>query len=51
VIKAFLGMAMNWFQTKPLLCQMLGQDVDSQGLDEAYLESAQKILLEGVLPR
>lgn len=51
VIKAFLGMAMNWFQSKPLLCQMLGKDLDSPELDETYLDNVQKILLEGVLPR
>jgi len=51
MIKAFLAMALHWFQTKPLLCQILGEDVDTEELEEKYLEDVAKLFLEGILPR
>lgn len=51
MIKAFLAMSLHWFQTKPLLCQMLGPDADTQAVEETYLDDIVKIFLEGARPR
>ena len=51
MIKAFLAMALHWFQTKPVLCQILGETVDADELEEKYLEDISKLFLEGVRPR
>ena len=51
MIKAFLSMALHWFQSKTLLCQMMGPDADSEALEERYLDDVVKIFLEGVRPR
>lgn len=51
MIKAFLAMALHWFQTKPLLCQMFGDDVDADELEETYLSDVAKLFIEGVRPR
>ncbi len=51
MIKAFLAMALHWFQTKPLLCQMLGPDADVDAVEETYLDDIVKIFLEGLRPR
>ena len=50
MIKAFLAMSLHWFQTKPLLCQMLGPDADVQAVEESYLSDVVKIFFEGVRP-
>lgn len=51
MIKAFLAMSLHWFQTKPLLCQILGEEVDSAEMEERYLDDVVKIFLDGVRPR
>ena len=51
IIKSFLALAMHWFQSKTLLCQMLGTDGDVEALEERYLEDVVKIFLDGVRPR
>ncbi len=51
MIKAFLAMALHWFQTKPLLCQMLGEGADVEAVEETYLDDVVKIFLDGVRPR
>ncbi len=51
IIKSFLAMAMHWFQSKPLLCQMLGPEADVDALEERYLDDVVKIFLDGVRPR
>ena len=51
MIKAFLAMSLHWFQTKPLLCQMLGPDADTEAVEETYLDDIVKIFLDGVRPR
>ena len=51
MIKVFLAMALHWFQSKPLLCQILGPETDTDALEETYLEDIVKIFLEGVRPR
>ncbi len=50
MIKAFLAMSLHWFQTKPLLCQMLGPDADVEAVEETYLDDVVKIFLDGVRP-
>ncbi len=50
VIKAFLALADHWFQSKPLLGQMLGPEADLDGLEEKYLRDILRIFLEGVRP-
>ena len=51
VIKAFLALAVNWFQTRELTHSMIDSEVEPNELDELYLDTAVKILLEGVRPR
>lgn len=51
MIKAFLAMALHWFQSKPLMDQILGPEEDLDALEERYLEDAVKILLDGVRSR
>lgn len=47
IIKLILGMPFYWFQSKPFLCQMLGND-DVEHLDESYLQDCLKIFLDGL---
>lgn len=52
MIKAFLAMSLHWFQTKPFLCQMLGDAAgDIAQIEEVYLADVRKIFLEGIKPR
>lgn len=51
IIKAFLALADNWFQAKPLFCQMLGPDEDIEEVEERYLQDILRIFFEGVRPR
>ncbi len=51
VIKAFLALALNWFQTRELTHSMIDSQIEPTELDELYLDTAVKILLEGVRPR
>ncbi len=51
IIKSFLAMSLHWFQSKSLLCRMLGPEADVEGLDERYLDDMVKILFEGIRPR
>ena len=50
VIKAFLALCFNWFQTRELTHSMIDSPIDIAALDELYLDTAVKILLEGVRP-
>jgi TetR/AcrR family transcriptional regulator len=50
VIKAFLALVDHWFQSRPLLCQMLGPEADLDELEEKYLRDIVCIFLEGVRP-
>lgn len=50
VIKAFLGLSLHWFQTRGLLCQLLGSEAPPAGeLDEIYLDTILRLFFEGVL--
>jgi len=51
MIKSFLAMSLHWFQTKRLLCRMLGPEADPEELDDRYLDDVVKIFFEGVRPR
>lgn len=48
MIKAFLALALHWFQTKHLFCQMHGVGKDPEALDEAYLADIAKIFADGI---
>ena len=48
MIKAFLSMSLHWFQSKPLLCQMMGPEVVADELEEKYLDDIVKIFLDGI---
>lgn len=51
IIKAFLAMVLQWFQTKDLLCDMLGKDLDVNVLEERYLQDILTIFFDGVRAR
>lgn len=51
VIKSFLALAVNWFQTRELTHSMIDSQIAPAELDELYLETAVKILLDGVRAR
>lgn len=51
MIKAFLSMTLQWFQTKPMLRQMLEDPAEIDEMEEKYLQDIVKLFLEGVLPR
>ncbi|MEM7355917.1 MAG: TetR/AcrR family transcriptional regulator [Acidobacteriota bacterium] len=51
MIKAFLALSLHWFQTKPLLCQMVGEEADPDEMEERYLEDVVSIFFDGVRPR
>ena len=51
MIKAFLSLTLQWFQTKPMTCAMLGEEADIGAVEEAYLDGILKIFFEGVVPR
>lgn len=51
IIKAFLAMVLQWFQTKNLLCDMLGGEVDIDAMEEKYLQDILTIFFEGVRER
>lgn len=50
VIKTFIGLALNWFQTCRLTLSMIDSDIEPRALDALYLDTATKILLDGVRP-
>ena len=50
IIKAFIALCQHWFQTKGLLCQMIGPE-DGRTDDERYLQHALTLFLDGVRPR
>jgi len=50
VIKAFLALAVNWFQTRELTHSMIDSPIGPAELDDLYLDTAVKILLDGVRP-
>lgn len=50
MIKAFLAMALQWFQTKDFVSQIFeGRDI--QAMEEKYLEDMVTIFFEGVRPK
>jgi TetR/AcrR family transcriptional regulator len=51
VIKSFLALAVNWFQTRELTHSMIDSPIAPNELDDLYLDTAVKILLDGVRPR
>lgn len=51
MIKTFLAMTLQWFQTKPMTCAMLGEEHDIDAVEEVYLDGILKIFFEGVVPR
>lgn len=51
VIKAFLALAVHWFQTRELTHAMVDSPVAVAELDDLYLDTAIKILLDGVRAR
>ena len=48
IIKAFLSLVMQWFQTKGLLCDMLGSQEAADALEEKYLQDILTIFFDGV---
>ena len=48
MIKAFLAMTLQWFQTKGMTCAMLGDGIDVAALEERYLDDILKIFFDGV---
>lgn len=51
ILKAFLGLAMHWFQSKSVFCQLLGETADPDTLDEDYLQNILELFFAGVTPR
>lgn len=51
IIKAFLALVMQWFQTRGLLCDMMGEDCDVDALEETYLKDILTIFFDGVRKR
>lgn len=51
MIKAFLSLTLQWFQTKPMIRPMFEDPAEIDELEEKYLQDIVKIFLEGVLPR
>lgn len=51
MIKAFLAMTLQWFQTKNMTCQMLDDSVDIEALEERYLEDILTLFFDGVRAR
>lgn len=51
IIKAFLAMVMQWFQTRGQLCEMLGEDCDVAAMEETYLKDILTIFFDGVKQR
>ncbi len=51
MIKAFLALAVHWFQTRELTHSMVDSPVALAELDDLYLDTAIKILLDGVRAR
>ena len=51
IIKAFLAMVLQWFQTKSLLSDMLGEDVDIEAMEEKYLQDILILFFDGVRER
>lgn len=50
VIKTFVALALHWFQTCRVTLSMIDSEISPAQLDELYLDTATKILLEGVRP-
>ena len=48
LIKAFLAMTLQWFQTRDLFCQMFGPDLDLPAAEEKYLQDILCIFFDGV---
>lgn len=48
IIKAFLSLVMQWFQTKGLLGDMLGSEEAADALEEKYLQDILTIFFDGV---
>lgn len=51
VIKTFVALALHWFQTCRVTLSIIDSKVSPAELDELYLDTATKILLEGIRPR
>lgn len=51
MLKAFLGLALHWFQSRPMLAEMLGPEADLDAIEEQYIEDVLRLYFEGVLPR
>lgn len=51
LLKAFLGLVLHWFQSKQLLCQMLGPEIDLAAIEDTYLDDILRLYFEGALPR
>jgi hypothetical protein len=48
MIKAFLAMTLQWFQTRDMFCDMFGDDLDLPKAEEQYLDDILKIFFSGV---
>ena len=48
MIKAFLAMTLQWFQTRDLFCSMFGDDLDLPQAEEQYLQDIIQIFFSGV---
>jgi TetR/AcrR family transcriptional regulator len=48
MIKAFLAMTLQWFQTRDMFCHMFGEDLDLPQAEEQYLDDIIKIFFSGV---
>lgn len=51
LVKCFLALALHWFETKPLLCAMLGDAAAPEALDDRYLDTFLSVYFDGVRPR
>lgn len=46
-----IGIVQHWFQNRDHVLEHIGEEVDPDALDEAYLSDVLKIFFEGILPR
>ncbi|PIE56109.1 MAG: hypothetical protein CSA34_06095 [Desulfobulbus propionicus] len=51
ILFTFIGLCQHWFQDKEHFLRDFGSEGLPEDLDEAYLETINKIFFEGILPR
>lgn len=51
-LKGFIGLCLHWFQSRKVLCSMLGEEADTgSDLDQSYLAGILEIFFEGARAR